>query len=705
MKHKKFAKTWLLAICCILLYTLLCVTGLLDKQKIWQGVPVDYMQGRQRFSLENGDAYATVTGGPYTELPAGVYRLKWQIEGDGVNIVHLSDTNEVEITPAGFETVPGAFEGEGWFELKDTAHNFNIQVDFCDGTWIAVHNFRLYSPVYTDHYMTLAAAMAAAVLLAWLHESGRLSRERRETLVVLAIAVCFASVPALREDIVLAHDVSFHSVRLHNLLDSLLSGQFPARVGGYSYNGYGAVTSVFYPDILLYPFALMLHLGASMTYVLSALTITMNALAALCMYVAGKQMFSDRNAGVFAAIVYVCCGFRLDRLYVSFMVGQMLAMAVVPLFIWGLWEVLLGNKKRWPVLTLGATLVFQCHMLTTLMCAGVAAAAVICFGYKMIRERRLGALMLAGISTLLLNLTTLVPLVTTYLSGVTTSVGSFGFVELTHEMVQMLGTDKELGLALVLGLAALICSDRENVGRARMRTALVLGVLGAVCVWMCTDMFPWSYVFALTNNFFEILQFSWRFLAIAAPVLALCAGLGYACLLGKEGTKGVLAVLAVAVLCATPIINTALEHETMEFGTDGSPYMLTPEYQFEGTDLVATRSRQVLLDGDVQLTAYEKDGTRVDAQVAAGQGGTVTFPLFGFDGYEVKLNGQKIGWARGENNRLAVALDAGTQGELSIRYAGHMLWRAADAVSLLTLMALCVFCFGKRVGMKKGESR
>ena len=143
MKHKKFAKTWALAACCIFVYSLLCVTGLLDKQKIWQGVPVDYIQGRQLFSLEDGDTYATVTGGPYTELPAGVYRIKWQIEGDGVNVVRLSDSNEVEISPASFETVPGVFEGEGWFELKNTVHNFNIQVDFCDGTWIAVHNFRL----------------------------------------------------------------------------------------------------------------------------------------------------------------------------------------------------------------------------------------------------------------------------------------------------------------------------------------------------------------------------------------------------------------------------------------------------------------------------------------------------------------------------------------------------------------------------------
>lgn len=695
MKRKKYKVTLGLLVCCMVLYAALCLTGLLEKQKIWQGVPVEYPMGKQTLSLDDGDPYGVVTAGPYTELPPGVYRLKWQIEGDGVNTVRLLCSNEAQISPAVFETEPGAFEGEGYFEIKDTTHNFSIQAEFAGGTWMSVHNYRLYSPVYRDHYISLAALMGAAVLLAWLYESGKLPRERSVLLVAIAAAVFFASVPALREDMVFVHDVPFHAVRLHNLLDSLQSGQLPARVGGYAYNGYGAVTSVFYPDILLYPFALLLGLGASMAYVLNMLTVTMNALTAVCMYMAARRMFNDRQAGAFAAIVYVLCGFRLDRLYGSFMVGQMLAMAFVPLFMLGLWEVIFGDKARWPMLTLGATLVFQSHMLTTLMCAGVAGAAAVCFGVRIWRERRVGAVMLAAAATALLNLTTLVPLATTYLSGVTTSVGTYGFVNLTHKMVQMFGVDKELGLALILGLAALVCARGEEIGKARMRLAAALFVLGAVCVFLCTDMFPWSYAFALTNNFFEILQFSWRFLAIAAPCLSMCAGLGYACLLKKDEAKGLLAVLAVAVFCCAPVIEGAMGHDILEFGTDGSPYMLTPEYQFEGTDLVATRSRQLLMDGDVQVTDYEKNGTQIRMQVDAAQGGTVTLPLFGFEGYEARLNGEKIGWVRGENNRLAVTLPAGAQGEMVIGYRMPMLWRAADALSLLTLAAL-VFRSGKR---------
>ena len=128
MRYRGLRKTWILSASCIVLYALLALSGMLNKQKVWPNVSVDYLDGKQSFSLEDGDQYALVTNGPYTEMPAGVYRLKWQIEGDGVNVIRLLNSNEVEISPSEFKTVPGSFEGEAYFELKDTTHNFRIRV-------------------------------------------------------------------------------------------------------------------------------------------------------------------------------------------------------------------------------------------------------------------------------------------------------------------------------------------------------------------------------------------------------------------------------------------------------------------------------------------------------------------------------------------------------------------------------------------------
>lgn len=702
MKKRVKHTTLCLWACFIALTALLFSSGMLDKQKIWPGLTLEYESDQRTFVYEDEASYGVKTSGPYTEMPAGVYRLKWQIETDGTgNLIHLRCSNGVAITPAALEITPNTFEGEAYFEIEDTLHNFRINIEFLDGTYLKIHNLRLYTPMYTDHYFSLCALILAALLLWYLHSQHLLPQERREILVPLIAAVIFASIPVLREDSIMTHDTAFHAARLHNLADSLFSGQFPARAGGYTYNGYGAVTSIFYPDHLLYPFALMLRLGASMTYVLNVLLISINALTAVFMYFASKRIFSNRYAGVFSAILYVCNGFRLDRLYDSLMVGQMLAMAFLPLFFLGLWEVFFGDKNRWPLLVAGATLVFQSHMLSTMMCGAIAALTFVVYLRKVLREGRLKPILYAILITLLLNLISLVPLATTYLSGVTTSVLAYDFRSLTHEAVQMLGMDKELGLALLLGIAALFCHDGAPIRRESRADIIRLLLVSVVCLWMCTDMFPWSYVFVLTNNFPEIIQFPWRFLVIAVPFLSLCAGFGYACLLQKNGIRGVIAVLAVTMLCTTPVINEMLQMNVLEFGHDASSYILTPEYQFEGTCLEDTISRDVLTDGDIFIEDYRKEGTRIFASIDAREDATVTFPLFGFEGYAAELNGQPIPWSRGENNRLCISMPAGTQGELRIWFEGLLLWRISDIISLLTLILFGTYLLRRRTGNRR----
>ena len=125
----------------------------------------------------------------------------------------------------------------------------------------------------------------------------------------------------------------------------------------------------------------------------------------------------------------------------------------------------------------------------------------------------------------------------------------------------------------------------------------------------------------------------------------------------------------------------------MRFGEGANPYMILPEYQIEGTDVGDTRSRTLLVEGDAQVTAYEKEGTRISCAVSAQSDAVLTLPLFGFAGYEATLDGRPLAVGLGENNRLTVSLPAGAQGALRVWYVCRPLWRVCDAVSLLTLLA------------------
>jgi len=695
-KTKRLRAAALLMLC-LALIAVIFATGILNKQKTWTDLPLDYVNGQKYFRLESGDAYGTVAAGPYYDLPEGRYRLKWQMEGDGENAIVVTCSNGVEIVQNEMRTIPGAWQGEAYFDIKGPAHNVSFNVEFREGTKLDIHNFRLYSPEYTDHAFT-AAAVLLLVWLAYVLKDGLKNRECREALVILGAAVVLASLPFLREDSLMAWDVQYHTLRIMNLADGLTSGQFPVRCGGFSYNGYGAVTSVFYPDLLLYPLALMIMGGASLSYVVNVAGIAVNALSAATMYAAAKRLLKDHNAALCAAVLFVLSTFRIWIAYESFMLGWLLGMAFMPLFFVELWEIVRGDRRRWVNLALCATLVFQSHLLSVVLCACAAVGMCLLFLPVMIREKRVLPLVKAIALALLLNAFMLLPMATTYLSGVNTPAVQFGFTEAALEVYEVFTPDGRVGLALLLGIAALLATEKKEAEDKKIRfAALAFAGAGAFCMLLSTRLIPWSHVVKLTGGLVEIIQFPWRVLALTAVFLSFAAGWGYVRFFEGKGAKVVFCVLALAAVCASPWMDYVFEEKgVLEFGRGANAYIITPEYQIEGTDAGATRSRDVIIEGDAVLTAYEKKGTRIEAQVDAAGDARLSMPLFGFDGYAAELNGQKIDWMRGENNRLAVDVPAGTQGTLRIWFEGKAIWRLTDAVSVVTAIMLCRYAYVKR---------
>jgi len=145
-------------------------------------------------------------------------------------------------------------------------------------------------------------------------------------------------------------------------------------------------------------------------------------------------------------------------------------------------------------------------------------------------------------------------------------------------------------------------------------------------------------------------------------------------------------VLAVCMLCSyTQIAQyTVVENAPLRYWLSNSQ-MITAyaEYTLPGSNLARTvTEHEVLVSGDAVFTDYEKRGTQVTLRAQAQNGGAISLPVFGFDGYRAELDGEEIGWTLGDNNRLTVQIPAGTDAQLRVWYAGKVLFRIADAVSL-----------------------
>lgn len=673
----------------------------------WNGL--NFRGSDKTYSIADGDKYGLLNSGPGFTLPAGRYRVLATVDCDADNAVKIVTSNNAGVEPAELIVPAQSWNNVLDFELKEDARDLQLRVDFRAGSYLKLHDFDLVMRDKTDGAwaFTMLAALFCAVYLCWL--KGLINREGFARLLLMGAAVLIASAPVLMENVYGGHDTLFHQMRLHNVADALRAGQFPVRMGGYGYNGYGSAVSVFYPDVFLYFPALMMLLGATVQCAMRTYIIAVNAVSAAAMYVCGKRMFESRTAGTCASILYTLAGYRLMDIYLRDALGEYTAMAVLPLFVLGLWEVVFGDKRRWRTLVLGASLVFMSHMLSTVMCAGLAACFCLAGAVKIVREKRIVPILKAAAMTALVCLFVLLPMLDYSMQGIgdggtfSTQVSSTA-IQAAELFITEPGYDRGLGGALVIGAvvlayAALMGGDDKK----RMRTALICLGAGAAAAFASTNLFPWAIVERLTRGLINYLQFPYRLMMFANVFLALAAGWGMLCLMREKLQRllAALLTLALCTVCVYPQLGSyAVRSADMpQYGArNADPYFRYKsytstiassylEYRIPGSDLSATKDQKVRADG-VNVTAYEKNGTDITAQAAAETDGTVTLPLFGFDGYRAELDGKQIPWTLGDNNRLTVALPAGMQGELHVWFAGKGLWRMAEGVSLLAALAL-----------------
>ena len=709
----------------LLLAALACVWifGLLDKRAQWMNLQYSMAFRDGKYAFDETDEYGLVNNGPSFDLPAGEYRLTFNIDADGENAIQFSSENGVHIEPDSLAVMPHSGRQTVTFTLEEAAKAVEIQAVYADGTYMDVYEISLEGKAYADNRFTLTFA---ALLLAGLSalyrkekertaEAGSLPMERMRVALILLAAVAFASIPTMKDSLTYGLDTAFHIARIRNLADGLRAGQFPVRVGGFSYNGYGAVTSVFYPDFLLTPLALMLLGGASVPYMMHIWIVAINALTAAATYACARRMLGGRMKAAGAAVLYTLSADRLMSLYTRAAMGEMMALSLFPLFVWGLWEVLRGDKTRWGLLALGATCIFQCHMISTLLCVGVALAMGAASLPRVIREKRWMPLIYAAVTTVLLNLFVLVPMATFSRQGVsagsTLTDSAYWLLEPaqlfldaiegqgsnTGRVIAGMNTDAiVLGLPLLAGV--FIAGYRAATGEGRtMRRALALGLFGAALAFCCTTLSPWRVVNERLGGLLNYVQMPFRMLTMASFFMALCGG---EVLCGwrtkKRGEVCALALLVLCAACVHPLLSDhALSTDILPYGREDFQ-AVNMDYRLPNMRESTTEDTDIHIEGGAQAAEYRKAGTRITAQIQADRDAKLTVPLFAFAGYEASVEGQKMKVEADELDRLTVCLPAGTKGRLDIRYVGIGYWRIADAVSLAALALLAGRAIGRR---------
>ena len=712
-----------------------------------EAVSSDAIVADGSITMQDSEDYGPFARTPLLSLKKGSYvaTVTYESSLEGAKIFQDNDyvTMNEQLLPAGSSYASFSLWAGG-----DTATSF--QFSYNGGTR-TVYQFTVtpthaYARVSSLGWLLFFAALDLLLLLRLgalpVCRAGYSTRLIYAGLIGLVVFQCM---PLCAGFLFSGHDLPFHLCRIQGIADGLATGQFPVKIYPTLLQGQGYANGVFYGDFFLYVPAVLRLLGFSLQSAYRIYVALVNLATVLVSYWCFQKIFGSRLSGLLGAALYSLNLYRFTNLYTRAAVGEYTAMVFLPLILYALWAVFMlpcdapGYKRLWVPGVIGYSGLILSHILT----CGIAAiftllACLVCLK-KVFRKDTFIVLAKIVIYTTLLCLWFLVPfadymitdklIVTVDTHSIFSTIGQSAFplqvlsffapaTGLGLELKEGVKNDMGFTLGGALLLAALILpllalEPRFKADKKTKAAGLCLG-FGFLCMWMSTTAFPWyglSRFVPFIDKFVSTMQFPWRFMSAAGLFLAVGAVAGFGLLRSKNSRvfwAAVSVIGMVAVFTSGYYMHDLYESDSSyviyEMGdvmanAKDTPYAkLTyqlggAEYLPAGMDLDETWNMTNLqYDADsVTVSDYSKAGVTAvfTAENHTDSEQSIIVPLVGYRDYHASANGQELPLTRAENGQLLLTLPAGFSGSVTVAFREPAYWRAAEAVSLLSLAVLC----------------
>ncbi|MCR4892338.1 MAG: hypothetical protein K5989_09190 [Lachnospiraceae bacterium] len=427
---------------------------------------------KEEYGLEEGAVIAEI---PPLHLPKGECALEVSHEGDSDISVQVLNGSELLYTL----TLPGAESNSILpFTLKEECYHLNIFFRYAGhGTAVIKHAYlRGNRFFYADSILYAGLLIAIILILGHYLRKKRYWELPRRTRLLIFLTILFAiwlNYPHYNSFMQQGQDMRFHLSRIEGIKNELLRGQIPVQLYSDGLGGRGMIGSL-YPSLFLYFSAFLRLLGASVVAAFNVTEILFNLMTMFFAWYCGYRLTKSRTGAFFSMVIYCTMSYRITAVYFHQAVGEAFAVAFIPLIIAGLYDVLEGEKERWPVLALGISGILESHTLSTIMWALVCLIFGIVYLRRLFREKRVIAVIKAAGLTLVLNLGMLIPFLKYYRSDInisgTMGIGNFSSAAIFPTQLFMIlsgspgfptnsiskGIAKEQTLSL--GIAVLVCA-------------------------------------------------------------------------------------------------------------------------------------------------------------------------------------------------------------------------------------------------------
>ena len=372
-------------------------------------------------------------------------------------------------------------------------------------------------------------------------------------ILVMAISI-FACQPYLNNMMIYTHDFGYHLNRIMQINDNLKNGIFPSLIHSGLLNGLGYANPLFYPEVFLYiPAILMIIFNF---HVLNAykLFLILITFATFCTtYYSAKGIFKKKEGAFLTAILYTFSLYRLTDIYVRGALGEIISFVFLPLLLYGLYEIIFGDNKKWWIISIALWGLSNSHVLTFVIVLPIIILICLLNIDLIIKDKKkIINLLIAALVSVLLCIGFFGPMLEQkandkfYIDGqsiesseevkdrsTSLSMALGSNIKAGYAVNSLLRSDgMSEGIGAILLILVMLIFVRKNIKYKENRFEIQLFVIGAVLYFATTTLFPWEKF-----QFLNVLQFPFRLNFIPTLFFAFVGASNFSSLFKEENEK------------------------------------------------------------------------------------------------------------------------------------------------------------------------
>ncbi|PKO13884.1 MAG: hypothetical protein CVU39_16890 [Chloroflexi bacterium HGW-Chloroflexi-10] len=542
-------------------------------------------------------------------------------------------------------------------------------------------------------------------------------------LFVLCIAV-LVLLPFLNpEQVVRGHDTEVHLARIVGFVETIKTGQIPAKVYTNMLNGMGYGWGIFYPPLSVMIPAIPLGLGFDLANSYKLFLLFCTVFSGLFMYQFVFDISGSRLQAALTSIFYLASPYFLTDLIMRGAVGEQLIFVFLPLIFRGTYSLLYGNQKKYLLIAVGFGGLALSHVIGLALVVLLMAVFLLLNIKKILNRTVFAKLIFAAILAIFSSASFLVPLFENIIStdywveNQTHAEDNFLYAVYPSQILgstfttfwaQPLGNLDEMPQSIGLISSLIILSGLLVLPKLRVQPNgffyFSIFIILVLSVWMCTIFFPWQKL-----SWLVFIQFPWRILGIASFASSILAAWILIMLMDKMDANILLIIFTIiSIVYISPFLDFGSTEEGVYFkpyyrNYDWHSYLENEAWGYNRTfigggeyypaKLYVTNIRErgtdiKVLEGSTDIDAVIR-GSKLSFRFKNNQNAVLELPFAYYVGYQAKITASngviyKVIPTESIIGMVSIPINGIKEGTVEVVYRGSLIGQTSFWLSFVT---------------------